>query len=185
MRTKIFLSLQNPFWNALFFVAYTLHILFQLPSKLGPIVPSTSHFLRGAEGASSWTERGFELLRWHWVSPLVPLGDVSRGNINAAREAAVITCPFIHPGCPDHWAIELVSLRLGEYLFMQSSAFSKGLPRQKHPIKYNSVVIKHLPRDSGSLQGNPSFCPDVPWQGTLFLKKGSSSCPSMFCVGLK
>lgn len=101
------------------------------------------------------------------------LGDISRGNINAAREAAVITCPFIHPGCPDHWAIELVSLRLGEYLFMQSSIFSKGLRRQKHPIKYNSMVIKHLPRDSGSQTARkPELLPRCPLTRDIVLARG-------------
>lgn len=107
------------------------------------------------------------------MSPLVLLGDISRGNSNAAREAAVITCPFIHPGCPDHWVIELVSLRLGEYLFMQSSTFSKGLPRQKHPIKYNSMVIKHLPRDSGSQTARkPELLPRCPLTRDIVFEKG-------------
>lgn len=101
------------------------------------------------------------------------LGYISRGNINAAREAAVITCPFFHPACPDHWAIELVSLRVGEYLFMQSSTFSKGLTRQKHPIKYNSMVIKHLPRDGGSQTARkPELLPPCPLTRDIVFPRG-------------
>lgn len=147
----------------------------------GPLYPLQTMSWEEIEGASSWTGTRDWTLRWHWPSPLVLLGYISRGNINAAREAAVITCPFFHPACPDHWAIELVSLRVGEYLFMQSSTFSKGLTRQKHPIKYNSMVIKHLPRDGGSQTARkPELLPPCPLTRDIVFSKRAPP-PALQC----
>lgn len=87
-------------------------------------------------------------------------------EINAAREAAVITCPFIHPDCPNRWAIELVSLWLSEYLFMLVKHFQKDSQYKSTPPNTIAWRLSTLPRESARSQtaGKPElshWCPST------------------------